>query len=136
MPDDQIEDDPYTPLFQTYKRELRALYEKQVGEREAVVRRIMDRDGVDEDTAREVEYEDNGPLVQDGRAIHLIRKYWLEMSRLKKVRFAGEGNPGALEPLTFLVEYLTGHEEDEDLVNYLTEIAYWPIGIDEEGSWS
>jgi hypothetical protein len=133
MPD---EDDPYTPLFQTYRRELRALYEKQVGEREAVVRRIMDRDGVDEKTAREIEYEENGPLVQDGRAVHLIRRYWLEIARLKDARMAGEGNQGFLEPLTFLVEYLTGHEEDGDLVDYLTEISYWPIGIDEKGRWS
>jgi len=39
-----------------------------------------------------------------------------------------------VEPLTFLVEDLADENEDE-LVAFLTEIAYWPIGLDENNEW-
>ena len=125
---------PIRALFKRYKAELSALYQIQVKEREAVVRRIMDRDGVDEETAREVDISENDVMIHDGRAIHIIRKYWLEVDRMKKEK---QGKGGSwVEPLTFLVEYLGEEEDGPELVDYLTQIAYWPIGRDENGEWT
>ena len=77
--------DPTRVLFKRYKAELSTLYRKQVREREAVIRRIMDQQGVDEEAAAEIDETENGPLIHDGRAIHLIiRKYWFEVDQLKK----------------------------------------------------
>jgi hypothetical protein len=121
-------------LFKRYKAELSALYKTQVKERNAVVKRIMDRDGVDEETAREVDISENDVMIHDGRAIHIIRKYWLEVDRLKKEKQRTGGS--WVEPLTFLVEYVGEEEDGEELVNYLTQIAYWPIGLDENGEWT
>lgn len=131
----ELVDDPYPPLFETYRRELRALYEELRAENETAIRRYRDEEGVDEATAREAIESDNGPLVHDGRAIHLIRKYWLEIDRLKKVQMSRGDDVGFLEPLTFLVEDLV-EAGDDDLVEFLTEISYWPIGLDENNEWS
>jgi hypothetical protein len=128
-------DDPYPPLFETYRRELRTLYEMLTAENDAAVRRYRDAEGVDEEAAREAIEADNGPLVHDGRSIHLIRKYWLEIDRLKKVQLSRPDDPGFLEPLTFLVEDLA-EAGDDDLVDFLTQIAYWPIGLDENNEWT
>ena len=124
---------PIRALFKRYKAELSALYQTQVKERNVVVKRIMDRDGVDEETAREIDISENDVMIHDGRAIHIIRKYWLEVDRMKKEK---QGKGGSwVEPLTFLVEYL-GEDGEVELVNYLTQIAYWPIGLDENGEWT
>jgi hypothetical protein len=128
------EPSPIRQLFARYKAELRALYEVQIREREELIRRIMDRDGVDEETAREIDLSENDVLVHDGRAIHIIRKYWLEVDRMKKEEQKAHG--GWVEPLTFLVEYMGEEPDGEDLVEYLTQIAYWPIGLDENGEWT
>jgi len=126
------DDDPYTPLYQQYKQELRGLYETLVGEREIVVRESMEEEGMEREEAEEDYIRENGPLVHDGRATYLIRKYWLEIHKIKKDRMArGES---FVEPLTFLVEDLADENEDE-LVAFLTEIAYWPIGLDENNEW-
>jgi hypothetical protein len=129
------EDDPYPPLFESYRRELRALYERLNGQNDAAVRRFMDEEGLDEASARERLEGMNGPLVHDGRVIHVIRKYWLEIDRLKKERMDLPDDPGFLEPLTFLVEDLA-EAGDGELVAFLTRIAYWPIGLDENNEWS
>ena len=125
---------PIRALFARYKAELAALYQTQVREQRVVIRRIMDAEGVDEETAQEIDMRENGPLVHNGRAIHIIRKYWLEVDRLKKE--AQQAGGSWVEPLTFLVEYLGEEEDCDELVDYLTQIAYWPIGLDEHGEWS
>lgn len=102
-------DDPYPPLYEQYKQELRQLHQTLVSEHAAAGK----TDGED------------GPLVHDGRAIALIRRYWLEIDRLKKAQRARD--EGFLEPLTFLIEDLAEDGEDE-LVAFLTEIAYWQRG--------
>jgi hypothetical protein len=125
--------DPYLPLFEQYRRELHELYERLVAERERVIRDLIRGEGLSREEAAEKFDENKGPLVHDGRAIHLIRKYWLEIDRLKKERMPRDEN--FVEPLTFLVEDLQEEDED-DLVAFLTEIAYWPIGLDEDNQWS
>lgn len=127
------ETDPYPALYEAYRNELRALYDELVAQRQVVLERYMQANGVDEEAALEWFRASEGPLVHHGRSIHLIRKYWLEVARLKEERF-----PQDLEfeePLAFLVENLADDDED-DLVEFLTEIAYWPIGLDEDNKWS
>ena len=126
------EADPYVPLFKQYKKELKALHAKLVKEREKVLKGMMDEQKIDHDEALEQYTDEEGPLVHDGQAIALIRKYWLEVDRLKKSQRAKEED--FLEPLTFLVEDLEDDDED-DLVEFLTEIAYWPIGLDDKNDW-
>src|SRR5262245_57028131 len=121
--------EPMSALFARYKAELTALYQKQVAERKVVVRRIMKRDKVDEEAARELVLRENDVMIHDGRAIHLIRKYWLEVDRRKKEAQRAKGSWE--EPLTFLVQRLAEEPECQELVEYLTQIAYWPIGMDE-----
>jgi len=125
--------DPYPPLFEQYRKELRAIYDTLVKERDRVVKETMDESGVSKKVALKRFEDDNGPLVHDGRVIHIIRKYWLEIDRLKKERMARD--EAFLEPLTFLVEDLED-EEEEELVDFLTEIAYWPVGLDENNEWT
>jgi hypothetical protein len=126
-------DDPYEPLFDQYRKELRALYEELSRQKEDAVQRLIDMEGLDQEEAREHLQQEHGPLVHHGRATHLIRKYWLEVARLgNERRRRGEDY---LEPLTFLVEDLIDARED-DLVEFLTQIAYWPIGLDENNEWS
>jgi hypothetical protein len=129
MPDD----DPYEPFFEQYRRELRELYEVLRRQNEEAVARLMDSEGLEEEEARAHMEREYGPLVHDGHVINLIRKYWLELARLGKERRArGED---FLEPLTFLVDDLIDAGED-DLAAFLTEIAYWPIGLDENNEWT
>jgi hypothetical protein len=124
--------DPYEPLYEDYKRELRELYEKLIAERSVVIKRLVDEDGMSAENAMQKFNMEEGPLVHDGRAICLIRKYWLEIARLEKERTL-KGLETML-PLTFLVEDLMDDEED-DLVEFLTEIAYWPIGLNQNNDW-
>ena len=74
-----IDDDPYTSLFEQYKRELRSLYLRLVDGQSRAIKRIKDNEGVDDDEAIERLESEHGPLVHDGRAIYLIRRYWLEI---------------------------------------------------------
>jgi|SRR6266850_2919013 len=129
------QEDRTRTLFASYKAELTALYQTQVREQEQTIRRIMDQQGVDEEEAREIDEGESGPLVHNGRAIHLIRKYWLAVDRLKK-EAQSQPDGAWVEPLTFLVEYLGEEPDGEELVNYLTQISYWPIGLDENGEWT
>ncbi len=124
---------PYPPLFRQYKAELRALYDELTKARDAVVELIAQDEGIDLEAARERHDVEEGPLVHEPRVIHLIRKYWLEVARLKDERYPK--GLDFLEPLTFLVEDLEDDDEEE-LVDFLTEIAYWPIGLDENNKWS
>ena len=125
--------DPYEPLFKKYVKELKALHAELVKERDKGVRGLMDERGIKKADALEAYDEENGPLVHDPRAIALIRKYWLEVDRLKRQRMEND-EEDFLEPLTFLVEDLED-EDEEELVEFLTEIAYWPMGVDENGEW-
>jgi hypothetical protein len=132
--DEEDDDDPYEPLFEQYKKELRALYGTLTAERDKVVKRYTDENGGNEAAALSRFNSDEGPLVHDGRAIRLIRKYWLEIDRLKNERLPLDKD--FIEPLTFLVEDLAEDDDDQqDLVDFLTEIAYWPIGLDENNEW-
>ena len=125
---------PYRPLFERYKKELKAIHTTLLKERDEAIRRIQDEEGVNKPTATRRFDEENGPLVHDGRVVHIIRKYWLEIDRMKKE--ALKDPKGAfLEPLTFLVEDLIDDDEEE-LVEFLTQIAYWPIGRDEKNEWT
>jgi hypothetical protein len=130
--EDDDDDDPYEPLFEQYKQELRALYDTLTAERDVVVKRYTDENGGDEVAALSRFNSDEGPLVHDGRAIRMIRHYWLEIDRLKNERLPQDKD--FIEPLTFLVEDLVDEDENE-LVDFLTEIAYWPIGLDENNEW-
>jgi hypothetical protein len=127
------DDDPYEPLFERYRRELRALYQELMAKWDDAVERLMDAESIDEDEARERLHQMHGPPVHHGRVIHLLRKYWLEVARLQKERRLR--GLETLEPLTFMVEDLRD-AGDEDLVAFLSEIAYWPIGLDENNEWS
>ena len=127
------DDDPYEPLFERYRRELRALYQDLSAKWEDAAERLMDAERIDEDEARERLHQMHGPLVHHGRVVHLLRKYWLEVARLQKER--RPKGLETLEPLTFLVDDLRD-AGDDDLVAFLTEIAYWPIGLDENNEWS
>lgn len=127
-----MENQKITALYDQYKKDLSALYEIQKSEHDVLVKKIMQRDNVSEDKAREIDLAENDVWIHDGRAIYIIRKYWLEVDKLKQ---AAQENSGSWEePLTFLVERLQDDGEDE-LVEYLTQIAYWPIGIDSNGQW-
>lgn len=126
------DEDPYVPLFEEYKKELRALYDDLVKEEDTAVKKTMDKGDINEDKARTQVLAERGPLVHNGRAIYLIRKYWLELARLEKERLAQDES--FLEPLTFLVDDLID-EDENDLVDFLTQIAYWPIGLDENNEW-
>lgn len=130
---DEIAPEPYPPLFERYRNELRSLHDQLQQEKETVIKRLMAEEGLNKEEAENFFTSENGPLVHDARVIHLIRKYWLKIYEMKKERIKLEEY--AIEPLTFLVEDLYDNEEDE-LAEFLTEIAYWPVGLDENNEWS
>jgi len=70
------DDDPYTPLYQQYKQELRGLYETLVGEREIVVRESMEEEGMEREEAEEDYIRENGPLRHYCRPHTPKPKYW------------------------------------------------------------
>jgi hypothetical protein len=129
--------DPYKPLFAKYRKELRWAYNIAKERHDRLVRRYMDQQGIDEETADHRVNAEDGPMAHEGQVIYVIRKYWLEIARLKAEIKATNPDAGWLEPLAFLVERLEedDDDEDEDLVEMLSELAYWPIGLNEKDEW-
>lgn len=127
-------EDPYDALFEEYRKKLRWAYDLAKERQDELTRRYMDQQDIDEETARQKVKASHGPMAHSGQVIYVIRKYWLEIARLKKERKANNPDAGWLEPLAFLYEQLEEEGED-DLYEMLTEIAYWPIGINEKDEW-
>jgi hypothetical protein len=126
--------DPYAPLFEQYRKELRWAYNLAKERHDRLICRYMDQQGIDEETACARVRASHGPMAHEGHVIGVIRKYWLEVARLKKEIKATNPDSGWLEPLAFLCEQLE-EEGEEDLYEMLTELAYWPIGLDENDEW-
>jgi hypothetical protein len=142
---------PYAALFEQYVKDLRWAHGEAKQRQDMLVRRYMDEQGLDEERARAEVIDSHGPLAHHGYVIYVIRKYWLEVARIKEEQRKLE-NGSWIEPLTFLVDDLeeaADDEEDEreeqglegdegtlyDLVAMLTDIAYWPIGLNERDEW-
>lgn len=132
MPDEEL--DEYGILFKEYLRELKWAFEQSLERQVYLVKRYMDQNDIDEAAARHEVVKNHGTLAEHGHVIYVIRKYWLEVDRIKKVRMETNPDQGWLEPMTFLYDDL--EEEDElDLADMLSELTYWPIGIDPEMNW-
>jgi len=61
--------------------------------------------------------------------IGVIRKYWLECQKLNQK--AAESK--RLPPEEFIMGWLI--RQDETLAAFLSDLPFWPMGIDEEGNW-
>lgn len=125
---------PYPALFEQYRKDLRWAYDLAKERQDQLVRRYMDQQGIDEETARAKVRASHGPMAHNSHVTYVIRKYWLEIDRIKKETKEKDPDAGWLEPLAFLVERLE-QEDEEDLAEMLSEIAYWPIGLNEKGEW-
>lgn len=123
-------DNPYPPLFEQYLKDLRWAYGAAKERHDDLVKSFMDRQSLDEETARARVRKSEGPIAHHPYIIYVLRKYWLEVNRIKLER--EKTRLWALEPPTFLFEDLRDHDEDE-LADCLGEMAYWPIGLNEKG---
>jgi hypothetical protein len=78
--------------------------------------------------------------------IHVIQRYHQECEALNRAwakesadgpggadRSQREEEPPFVYPHVFLVEWLL-EDETEDLVDFLGDLAYWPIGLDEQNN--
>jgi hypothetical protein len=130
--------DPYKALFAQYRKDLRWAYNVAKERHDRLVRRYRDEEGIDEEEAHARVVAEDGPMAHEGQVIYVVRKYWLEVARIKKEIQETNPDSGWLEPLAFLVERLeeeADDDEDEDLLEMLEEMAYWPIGLNEQDEW-
>jgi hypothetical protein len=142
---------PYAALFQQYCKELRWAHDLAKERQDMLVRRYMDQQDIDEERARAEVESAHGPLAHNGHVIYVIRKYWLEVAKIKSEMMT-KPDGSWIEPLTFLVDDLeeaADDEEDEreeaglqgdegtlfELVEMLADLAYWPIGLNEAEEW-
>lgn len=126
------DDNPYAELFEQYLKDLRWAYGAAKERHENLVRLYIDEQGLDEETARARVRKSDGPIAHHPYMIYVLRKYWLEVDRMRIEREAKR--EWAIEPPTFLAEDLADKDEFE-LFECIGELAYWPIGLNEKGEW-
>ncbi|KFZ42177.1 hypothetical protein CS060_03235 [Anoxybacillus flavithermus] len=116
----------YETLFNEYVRELT----EAVKEEDERLKRIREINRNKFDTEEELENfikERFDPICHSGRVIAVFRKYWLECNKLN------EANIGYVNPEDFTVDWLSGRHES--LYKIVTDMAYYPIGIDKYGNY-
>jgi hypothetical protein len=120
--------DEHEILFKEYLIELRIVFREVTKERENELQALTLELNGDAQQARASIFEKFGPTCAHGRVIATIRKYWLACDRLNK-----KHEDLYVPPRVFVFENLFG--EEDELADFLSDLAYWPIGLDEAGNY-
>ncbi|RAZ71672.1 hypothetical protein [Mesorhizobium atlanticum] len=119
----------YRQLFLSYIEELDRACAIAIAWWNNLVRRSMERDGLDEMQAMRFNYEQRpaGPASRP-EVVFVVRDYWLRVVALNETN---RGQTG-VAPQILLLSWLPGNGH---LYGILTAMPYWPIGLDENGNW-
>jgi hypothetical protein len=71
-----------------------------------------------------------GGSVSHKTVIAVIRSAWLACADVNARVAAGDG----VRPEELVLAWLV-HAHREDLAEFLSDLAYWPIGLDRDGQW-
>ena len=74
-----------------------------------------------------------GPVAHP-YVIAVIRKFFLACEALNE-ELADSDNEEEVYPHVFVSEWLLD-EESEDLADFVSDLSYWPIGLDEDGDFT
>ncbi|PEK98846.1 hypothetical protein [Bacillus sp. AFS017336] len=117
----------YDKLFQGYVFELiNAVIEEE--ERFERIRKINQSRFESKQELEKWIQERFGPISIQGRIIAVFRKYWLKCEELNML-----GEDEYANPRDFVVDWLSGTYQE--LYEIIKSMPYYPIGVDEEGSY-
>ena len=117
-------------LFRRYMRELKSAIPDTMQWWNGLVQAAKDELGTRERALLQTWQERPAGPVSDPTLIALIRKYWLSCDGLNR-----ELPPAKqVAPEVFLLRWLQDEGEDE-AVEILSGMPYWPMGLDSKGRW-
>ncbi|WP_163537576.1 hypothetical protein [Gracilibacillus sp. YIM 98692] len=74
------------------------------------------------------------PICCSGRVIAVFRKYWLKCNELNLNNGKNSVNE-YVNPKEFTVDWLSKNGDPYELFGVISEMPYYPIGIDENGDY-
>ncbi|MCA1686516.1 MAG: hypothetical protein LC745_11190 [Planctomycetia bacterium] len=120
---------PYRALFEAYLAELRTAKEWAEDWWESLIESEKERGGSRKRAIANVKSNwPVGPVAHKGM-IGVIRKFWLGCQALNRKTAESKRVP----PEELIMSWLI--RQDEALAEFLSEIPFWPMGIDEDGNW-
>ena len=120
---------PYRVLFEAYLAELRTAKGWSEEWWDSLVKAEKDRCGSKKRAVANVKTSwPVGPVAHKGM-IGVIRKFWLGCQTLNQK--SAESN--RVPPEEFIMGWLI--RQDEALAEFLSDLPFWPIGIDGDGKW-
>ena len=117
-------------LFNEYSASLEIAVGTAVKWWEGLIKARMKRGLSQEVALKEVDRSRLAGPVSNPEVVYVIRKYWLACVALN----AYVHEPQVVPPEVFLLQWLVD-EERELLVQVLSGMLYWPIGLDDDGHW-
>ena len=118
-------------LFKRYVKDLRAAKADAEDWWQSLINTEEERVG-DRDQAEENVYERRPTgLMSLGASDAVVREYWLKCDAVNRET---KNQEERVAPEDFLLRWLV-HEEFDELAEFLADMPYWPIGMDENGEW-
>lgn len=117
-------------LFQLYLEEL--IYAKDWADSwwKSIIQTEFERIGDSTLAKRNVARQIPGGAATHGGNIAVIRKYWLACIALNRELAQAD----VVQPEDFLLGWLI-QASHFDLAEFVSELPYWPIGMDNDGEW-
>jgi hypothetical protein len=118
-------------LFRQYVKALTAAKEDAEDWWESLIEREEQRVGDRDQAVENVTERRPTGLMSLGASDAVVREYWLKCDALnRKTKNPEERVP----PEEFLLLWLVNNRLNE-LAEFLADMPYWPIGMDEDGNW-
>ena len=118
-------------LFKQYVKDLKAAKADSEDWWESLIDTEEERVGDREQALENVNQRRPTGLMSLGASDAVVREYWLKCDALNRKTKNPEEQ---VAPEDFILRWLMDNRLDA-LAEFMAEMPYWPIGMDEEGNW-
>lgn len=116
-------------LFADYCRDLQAAYESARGAWEAKIDALVATGASEKDAIAKLQRDRLAGPADNQILTGVIRKYWLACDEQNRNRV-----DYWIPPETFAIKWFFD-QKNEDFLQLLSALPYWPIGMDKNGDW-